>query len=110
MSTSHAPAARFGNQLLDRLPAGEAERLRPHLRPVHLEHDQLVYKAQGAIEFAYFPTRGVASFLTILGEGAAIEVATVGDEGMLGLPAVLAEATSSHETVIQIPGEGLRVP
>ena len=54
-------------------------------------------------------THKFRSFLTILGEGAAIEVATVGDEGMLGLPAVLADAPSSHETIIQIPGEAQRM-
>jgi CRP-like cAMP-binding protein len=57
----------------------------------------------------YFPNRGVASAVAYV-DDTAIEVATVGDEGMLGLSALLGEASAPNEVFMQVAGDGLRLP
>jgi CRP-like cAMP-binding protein len=43
-------------------------------------------------------------------DGRAIEVATVGDEGMVGLPLLAGpKTTSNHRVIVQVPGEALRM-
>jgi hypothetical protein len=85
MSMSRPPPAPPGNRLLARLPPKAYERLLPYLQPVRLKFKQVLYQARSLIEHAYFPNRGVLSVLFIMGNGSAIEVATVGREGGVGL-------------------------
>src|SRR6266571_2696345 len=98
------------NRLLARLPNGEYRRILPQLQSVELKFKQTLYHAKSPIEYVYFPTRGVASTVAYVGDGDAIEVSTVGDEGMVGLPALLGEATSPNEVFMQVAGDGLRIP
>jgi CRP-like cAMP-binding protein len=110
MTTNHTSVARPPNRLLARLPAGEYARLEPHLQPIDLGFKKVIYKAGGPIDYVYFPTQGVASTVAYVGDGSAIEVSTVGDEGMLGLPALLGDATAPNEVFMQVAGAGLRTP
>ena len=48
------------------------------MHPVKLDFKQALYRAGGAIETVYFPNRGTASAITIMEDGRAIEVATIG--------------------------------
>src|ERR1043165_4288238 len=96
-----------GNQLLARLPPSEYQRLLPQMRAVSLDFKQILYKARAPIERVYFPNRGTASALTIMKNGSAIEVATVGKEGVVGLTVLLAGKTSPNEVIVQIAGDAL---
>jgi CRP-like cAMP-binding protein len=109
MSTSALPV-RPNNRLLAQLPAGEAERLLGQLTSVDLPFKLGLYKARKPIDYVYFLTSGIASAVAYDGNGSAVEVATIGDEGMVGLPALLAEATSPNDVFMQVGGTGLRVP
>src|SRR4051794_11452163 len=96
-----------GNQLLARLPREEHDRLR--LQAVPLQPKQILYPARGPIDYVYFPVQGVVSAMTIMGDGSAIEVATIGNEGMAGLTAFIGGETSPNEVMVQVPGDGLRM-
>jgi CRP-like cAMP-binding protein len=102
-------SVRPSNRLLAQLPNGEAKRLLEQLTPVDLPYRHSLYKARKPIDYVYFPTSGVASAVAYDGTGSAVEVATVGDEGMIGLPALLAEATSPNDVFMQVAGAGLRI-
>jgi hypothetical protein len=54
-----------------------------HRRPIR-PHDMLIAPGHAARE-VYFPVRGVISLMATLQEGVAIEIATVGYEGMAGV-------------------------
>jgi CRP-like cAMP-binding protein len=97
------------NQLLAKLPEADYRRLLPHLKPVDLPFDKVLYKARKPIDYVYFPTRGVLSALTMFENGDAIEVGTVGNEGMVGSTACLGLPTSPHQVVVQVGGAGLRM-
>ena len=92
------------------LPAEEYARLAPHLTPVPLEFNQSIYEFGAAIDYAYFPTRGVISAVATTEDGDAIEIATVGNEGMTGLPALIEPESSPSRLFVQVPGAAMRIP
>jgi CRP-like cAMP-binding protein len=99
------------NRLLALVPDEERERLAPKFELVELELRQTVYEEGQPIEHVYFPLNGVVSLVSIMDDGRGIEVATIGNEGMAGLPVFLqASLTSSHMSFSQVPGQALRMP
>jgi CRP-like cAMP-binding protein len=93
--------------LLNRLPAGELQRLRARLRPVTFQIRDLLFEPNKQIDHVYFPEEGVASILTVLADGSLIEAATVGYEGMVGLPVFLGAERSTSKSFWQVPGRAL---
>ncbi|MFP2932816.1 Crp/Fnr family transcriptional regulator [Pyxidicoccus sp. 3LG] len=105
-----APAAfKPANRLLSSLPAKALEGLRPLLEPVELPTREVLFNVDVPISHVYFPEDGVVSILGVMPDGAAIEVATVGREGMVGLPVVLGAERMSAHAMVQVPGRALRV-
>src|SRR5271157_911413 len=109
MPKSKPPAAPQGNRLLARLPPEEYQRLLPRLQVVPLALKHVLYEVRSPIDYAYFPNRGVISALTVMEDGRAIEVATIGDEGMVGLPLLVGAKTTANRAIVQVPGEALRM-
>jgi CRP-like cAMP-binding protein len=100
-----------GNRLLSMVPGRERQQLAPEFELVSLEIRQTIYREDEPIESVYFPLDGVLSLVSQLQDGRAIEVATIGNEGMAGLPVFLqATLTSAHMAFSQIPGQALRMP
>jgi CRP-like cAMP-binding protein len=99
------------NRLLALVPQEERERLAPMFELVELDLRQTVYEEDQPIEHVYFPLNGVVSLVSMMEDGRGIEVATIGNEGMAGLPVFLqASLTSSHMSFSQVPGQALRMP
>src|SRR4051812_20750889 len=96
------------NRLLARLPEAEYRRLLPHLEPVELPPDSVLYEAGGAIDYAYFPAGAVLSALVVMQDGNLIEVATVGHEGVVGHYG-FGGKTSPHKVICQLGGRGFCV-
>src|ERR1700733_1517963 len=109
MSKTKPATGPLGNRLLARLPPAEYQRLLPRLQFVPLAFKQIIYEARSPIDYAYFPNRGVVSALTVMEDGRAIEVATVGDEGMVGLPLLIGAKTTPNRMIVQVPGEAMRM-
>ncbi len=101
--------AQSGNRLLARLPADAYRRLLPHLKTVPLPFEHPLHEARKPIKYAYFPTRGMASAVTRLQDGAGIEVVNIGSEGATGTATVLGVVSSPNEVFMQVEGEGVRV-
>jgi len=59
------------------------------------------------IERVYFPLSGVLSILAVLSSGEAVEAATVGREGMAGLPVFLGSREATTRTAVQVGGRAL---
>jgi CRP-like cAMP-binding protein len=101
---------RAKNLFLARLPPTENHRLSALMRPVTLKFKQVIHKFREPIEFVYFPTRGAASAITIMQDGSAIEIATIGNEGVVGHSIFDGDDnTSSYDVIIQIAGDALRM-
>jgi CRP-like cAMP-binding protein len=96
--------ARPKNHILAALPAADFRRLRPHLTTIPIRVRQVLYAHGERIRWVYFPNGGVLSITTALSNGRPVEVATVGDEGMVGLPAFLCDgARAAGDTLMQVP-------
>jgi CRP-like cAMP-binding protein len=97
------------NRLLACLSEPDWERIAPRLTRVDMERKQLVYEPGAPIDYAYFPEQGLISVVTTMHDGSTIEVATIGCEGMSGLPIVFGIDQSPHRHLVQIPGSAWRM-
>lgn len=106
----HAPTSRPSeNAILAALPEIERAVLEPELERVPLEFKKVLQEPGEPIRYLWFPNGGVGSILSYMADGAAVEVATVGREGVFGLSAVLGTDQMAQQTIIQIPGDGWRL-
>jgi CRP-like cAMP-binding protein len=97
------------NRLLAHLKPEDMQRLAPDLERVKLAYKQSLYRAHEPIELVYFIETGVASLVNTMANGAASEVGTIGNEGMVGLPVLLGDSEAPTSVYMQVPGAGLRM-
>jgi CRP-like cAMP-binding protein len=76
------------NRLLDALPAAARDRWFAPLAPSYIELKTVLFDAGQVVESVYFPLNAVIALVTPLGGGAIVEVATIGNEGIVGVPLV----------------------
>jgi CRP-like cAMP-binding protein len=95
------------NRLLSLLEPADRERLHLHLRPVKLEYKKLLYGERKRIENVYFLEEGVASLVNTMSNGDAVEIGTIGNEGVVGFPVLMEDYESPNEVYMQVPGSGL---
>ncbi len=97
------------NVLLAHVPRAEFQRLQAQLEPVSLEFRAPLYEPGDAIRHVYFPLSGVISMLAVMADGQGIELAALGCEGLVGLPALLGAFITPFRFLVQVPGEALRL-
>lgn len=61
------------------------------------------------MRYVYFPGEGTVSPLVVLGDAAASEIGLVGNEGMVGLSALLGVDDAPGRETVQLSGAGVRV-
>jgi CRP-like cAMP-binding protein len=97
------------NRLLTALSREEYARLLPCLERVRLPQGKVLSDAGDLITYAYFPVEGIVSFLSTTEEGETIEVAVVGNEGMVGVPVILRAGVTPYRTVTQTASHAMRM-
>src|ERR1700749_927923 len=103
---SHRPSQ---NRLLAALDVEDLQLLIPRLTPVTLEKGALLYDPGDLVDAVYFPDDCVISLMTLMESGAAIESATIGREGGLGLMAAVSPRPSRGRASVQVPGRARRI-
>jgi len=103
------PVGPSRNRLLASLPAADFARLAPEMTRVDLGVKHVVFDVDRPIEHVHFPEAAVISILSVMADGSAVETATVGHEGMVGLPVFLGTDQMSAQAFCQIPGPALRI-
>ena len=103
------PTLALPNRLLASLPHEDVALLAPHLASVEFERGRLLYDPGDRIDTVYFPHDGVISLMTLMENGAAIESATIGPEGALGLPAAVSPRQSMSRAIVQTPLKASRI-
>jgi CRP-like cAMP-binding protein len=99
------------NHLLSSLSAGDYALLEPHLKDVPLKQGTVLVEQGESIEQIYFPHSGMVSVVIVLADGEkTVETATVGREGAIGAVAGLGERVSSARAIVQVAGNGSRIP
>jgi hypothetical protein len=85
------------NLLLASLSESDAAAIRPDLKAIHLETEQVQFEAGEEITDVYFPTGAIVSLVVGLSSGEIVEAAMVGKDGVVGGFAALGGAMPSIE-------------
>jgi CRP-like cAMP-binding protein len=90
------------NRLLTALSAPNYRRLTAHLRMKAVKSGETLQQHGTRIKRVYFPNGGVFSVTNQMRDGALVEVATVGHEGMLGVGVFLGDPLGAGRTFQQV--------
>lgn len=101
---------KYRNLLLAQLPPGELSLLEPHFETRELKQRALFYDAMKPIEDVHFMEDGIASILSVLADGSAVETATLGYEGMVGLPVFHGVTSTPEQAMVQAPARAVCLP
>lgn len=96
------------NRILSRLSARHKALLQPDLEPVTLTLRQVLETPNKPITHSYFINYGLASIIAT-NSHKRLEVGLIGCEGFTGLPIVLGNDRSPHQTFIQVAGDAMRI-
>src|SRR3974390_801550 len=99
-----------GNLLLGALTASDRDPLLPHLRPVTLSLGQVVLESHQLIERVYFLTNAIVSLVYTVENGSTVEMALIGNDGIVGTPVFLGSNSSSNQAVVSVAGQALQMP
>jgi CRP-like cAMP-binding protein len=97
----------LSNCILSALPRDEYKHFYEQLEPVRFSPGEIISHAGDTIRYAYFFDGGQVSLLSITEEGATVEVGMVGNEGIVGVPAIFKIDTSPFQIMVQIPPESV---
>lgn len=98
------------NRLLSMLPEAEYEALRPNFEFIETPTKFVVFERGETIRYVYFPLDGAHSVLAVMEDGSAVEVGTVGNEGLSSVDVLTGSKTATETTIAQVPGCALRLP
>jgi CRP-like cAMP-binding protein len=97
------------NGILRKLPRKEFKTIFPKLALVPLPLHAILNEAAKPIAYCYFMRSGLASILTVLGNGKIVEVGLTGAEGFVGLPLVAGLRSSASRVIVQVAGTAFRI-
>jgi CRP-like cAMP-binding protein len=97
------------SRLFDQLSVPARERLRPYVELVHLTKGRILHDIDERPHHAFLPLEGMVSLMPVTDEGDTFEVATVCNDGFVGIPIVLNGQPAPYQAVVQIPGAAFRI-
>jgi hypothetical protein len=84
-------------------PVDACERLFPDLEMVELALGEVLYESGSKLGHV-FPTTSIVSLLYVMEDGAAAEIAVVGNEGVVGVALFMGGETTPSRAVVQNAG------
>jgi CRP-like cAMP-binding protein len=109
MASSPSLNGSHQNRLLSLLTNDVRQQMLPMLHHVKLTTGEFLTQANQPVSTVYFPLSSVSSSVKSVEGGVTIEVATVGNEGFVGLPLVLGSESDLVDSIVQIDGEAPRM-
>jgi len=97
------------NHLLAALPESEWASWRSQLESVEMPLGQVICESGSTLSHVYFPTTAIVSLLYVMTNGAAAEIAVVGNEGIVGISLFMGGDSTPSRAVVQSAGLGLRL-
>ena len=91
------------NKLLARLPAADYRRLLSVLDTISLPFQHVLLKPGEAAQTVYFPGDGACSITQVMRNGRTVEVATVGNEGFIGINALFGGERVLGGALVKVP-------
>lgn len=108
-SRTDAIRAGDGNRLLGHLSARERRSFTERCSTVELEFGHVLAEAEEPIRYVYFPMAACISLNAPAGDGPTLEVALIGNEGMLGATLAHCIDSSPLQALVQRPGSARRM-
>lgn len=96
-----------GNTIIDALPAEEHRLLAAHLQKCFFAGGEAVYSIEQPITRVIFPITCMLSKIKYMDDGSAVEVSSIGRDGIGGVSLLLGSGNSSTEVVCSIDGSAL---
>lgn len=97
------------NRLLRAIPAREYPAIAALLEPLTLETHAVLFEANQPIRSVYFFGTGVASMVTTMRDGATVEVSTIGNDGLVGVPLLLGVWSMPARCFVQVAGDAKKI-
>jgi CRP-like cAMP-binding protein len=101
MPSAHFPQQ---NHLLAALSPAAQTRIYPLLHLVPMPLTKVICEPGEALRHVYFPTDSIVSLMYTMADGAAAEIAMVGNEGLIGVAIFMGGGTTSSQAVVQSAG------
>ena len=98
-----------GNKILGALPQSEFKRLAEHLERVQFEKGTVFYVGGDTIRYSYFPINGLLSLVSTTETGASMELAMVGNEGIVGLSMINKTGFLPCEVTVPVTTEAWKI-
>lgn len=110
MSSSLVPiVGGLQNKLLGALPDHEWERVQPYLSLIQARAGETLCESHRELDYGYFPITSIISILHIATDGASTKIATVGNEGLVGVNLFLDDGVMANRVVVQSGGQIYRL-
>ena len=106
---SAATPTPFINRLIDALPDKERNRFMGRCESVELPFGAILCEPDAPYESVYFPVAGFISLVMRVGSHRPLEMALIGNEGMLGVTLALGVDLAPMRAVVQGAGTALRM-
>jgi CRP-like cAMP-binding protein len=97
------------NRLLAALPDLEWQHWRNRLERVDLPLGMVLHEPGRALKHVYFPVDAIVSLVYGLASGASTEIASVGNEGLVGVSLFMGGQSTPSRAVVRSAGQGFRL-
>jgi CRP-like cAMP-binding protein len=97
------------NRLLAALPVAQWLDWRSLLEQVDMSLGLVVYEAGRELHYVHFPISSIVAIRQTLADGSSTQIALVGCEGLVGLPALVGGTPTGSSAVVQTAGVGFRI-
>jgi CRP-like cAMP-binding protein len=98
------------NKILLAIPDAEYRLVRPNLEYLVLQRHDTLHEPTDRPHFVYFPNAGLLSLVVATANGRTVEAGIVGKEGIVGLASAVGLTRSPLREIVQIAGNGFRIP
>jgi len=85
------------------------DRWLPQMQLVELHLGQVLHESRETLSHEYFPVTAIVSLLYVMENGAAAEIAVVGDDGIVGVSLFMGGQSTTSRAVVQSAGQAFRL-
>jgi len=83
--------------------------MRRHVSFIEMSAGKTLCELESRVDHAYFPATSIMTVLHVAGDGAMTEIATIGNEGFVGVSLFMGVATLTNRVVVQNKGRAFRL-
>lgn len=98
------------NNFFASLSAKAKIRLLPQLELIAMERGNILYEPNQALHYIYFPIDSIIALIYVLESGASSEISLVGNEGIVGIFALLSNEPTCSQAWVMSAGYAYRIP